>query len=316
MTRFTFGSDPELFVRDKKTGLIISAHGLIEGDKYSPTPVQGGAIQVDGLALEFNTNPVPIYDHSCGVFDITAFNKNFVAVMKELATAVSKKGDLGLEIVSTATFDPEYYASLPEEAKKLGCDPDFDGYTGNKNIPPSSDIPKRAAAGHIHIGWGQDFPTDHPDHLAICHQLVRQLDLYVGLGFVFFEDEKDAERRTMYGKAGAYRPKSYGVEYRTPGNKWLLSAQHRQYMWSLVGAAIHNLCMASVPSCDNVLTKATSTVLRRCIDENDKEAAARLLRYELSSEVRGSIRSVMYTSFGITRLNRLLSPELLTALNL
>ena len=33
--------------------------------------------------------------------------------------------------------------------------------------------------------------------------------------------DTDQKRRTLYGKAGAYREKSYGVEYRTLSSFWL-----------------------------------------------------------------------------------------------
>ena len=46
------GADPELFV--KKDGVVVSGHDLIQGTKADPFPVQDGAVQVDGMALEFN----------------------------------------------------------------------------------------------------------------------------------------------------------------------------------------------------------------------------------------------------------------------
>ena len=49
------GCDPEVFV--KKNNQFVSAHGLIRGDKKNPFPVKDGAVQVDGMALEFNINP-------------------------------------------------------------------------------------------------------------------------------------------------------------------------------------------------------------------------------------------------------------------
>ena len=49
------GCDPEVFV--KKDGLFKSAHGLIKGDKKNPFKIRSGAVQVDGMALEFNIDP-------------------------------------------------------------------------------------------------------------------------------------------------------------------------------------------------------------------------------------------------------------------
>jgi hypothetical protein len=57
---FMIGCDPEIFV--KKGGKLIAATGLVPGDKKKPFRVMGGAVQVDGLALEFNTDPVASND--------------------------------------------------------------------------------------------------------------------------------------------------------------------------------------------------------------------------------------------------------------
>jgi hypothetical protein len=49
------------------------------------------------------------------------------------------------------------------------------------------------------------------------------MDFYLGLPSLVYDAA--TRRREMYGKAGAYRPKSYGVEYRTLSNAWLNSAE-------------------------------------------------------------------------------------------
>jgi len=55
MTQILVGCDPEYFV--KKNGIFQSAHGLIMGDKKNPQKVRNGAVQVDGMAVEFNIDP-------------------------------------------------------------------------------------------------------------------------------------------------------------------------------------------------------------------------------------------------------------------
>src|SRR5690554_4628554 len=54
------GSDPELFVKDQASNKYVSAHGLVQGTKQVPQAVDNGAVQVDGMALEFNTNPIEV----------------------------------------------------------------------------------------------------------------------------------------------------------------------------------------------------------------------------------------------------------------
>lgn len=196
------GSDPELFVKCK--GKVRSAHGLVKGNKQKPFPVDGGAIQVDGMALEFNTNPASTS---------TEFLGNVKKVMSALEDAIPE--DMELYVSPVAHFGKDYINIQPKEAKELGCSPDFNAWTGKVNPTPNEDVPFRTAAGHIHIG------SDTKLSPLQERQLVILCDLFVGLPSVFFDEDK--ERRSLYGCAGCYRSKPYGIEYRTLSNAWLVT---------------------------------------------------------------------------------------------
>ncbi len=232
---FTVGCDPELFaIRKTENGVeAVSAHDLIPGDKKNPHKVTGGAIQVDGTAVEFNTDPVPIKDFN-------AWNANIVTVLKELSDAVRQKDpSIGLLISPVQEYPQEYFDSLPPEAKELGCDPDYCAYTLEPNPRPPGDRNFRTGAGHIHIGWGADIPVDNREHHEICASFVKMLDATVGMFMTVIDP--DPRRRELYGKAGAYRAKPYGVEYRFPSNVWLKSRGSRAVVHNLLNTAIDHM---------------------------------------------------------------------------
>ena len=57
-TKFMVGADPEVFLKDRRTGRFVGATGVTNGTKEKPTHLKwGSSVQVDGMALEFNTNP-------------------------------------------------------------------------------------------------------------------------------------------------------------------------------------------------------------------------------------------------------------------
>lgn len=206
------GCDPEVFVRQH--GTFKSAHGLIKGDKKNPHPVRSGAVQVDGMALEFNIDPASSED---------AFAYNVQDVFNQLKLMVP---DYEIVTVPVAHFDEQYMKAQPSEALELGCDPDFDAWNnGVAFVKPNALRPMRTASGHVHIGW-----TDEGDaSMDEAIEVSKQMDFYLGLGSLAYDT--DTERREMYGKAGCFRPKKYGVEYRTLSNAWLRSEKLMRWVF-------------------------------------------------------------------------------------
>lgn len=205
----TIGCDPELFVRNPNHGAFVSGYGLIQGTKQAPFPVSKGAVQVDGMALEFNIDPAE---------DEDAFVNNITTVTSHLKRMVTGY-DLVFEPV--AHFSDEYMNAQPAEAKVLGCDPDMNAWSISANHPPDSNKTFRTAAGHVHVGWTKDKDPCDIDWIEDCAVLARQLDFYLGLPSLLYD--KDTKRREMYGKAGAFRAKPYGLEYRVLSNVWVSS---------------------------------------------------------------------------------------------
>lgn len=208
---FKFGCDPELFILDQK-GEPVCAEGLIPGTKSDPYPVLGGAVQVDGMAAEFNIEPADNY---------ASFQGRVRTVMTELFKMLPKGYTFSDKPV--VTFSEKVWEEAPDKAKELGCTPDFNAWTGLPNPPPNDpENPRmRTASGHIHLGWTEGESIADLQHLMNCQDIVKQLDWYLGAWSTTVDPY--IERRRLYGKAGACRYKDYGVEYRVLSNFWLFN---------------------------------------------------------------------------------------------
>jgi hypothetical protein len=211
MNKILIGADPELFMRNPNTGAFVSAHGLVPGTKHEPFKVPFGAVQIDGTALEFNIDPAAT---------VAEFVHNINVVRATISGYVP-----GYNVVAepVALYDKQYFDwEIPGLAKELGCDPDYNAWTMDINPRPDpGKKPMRTAAGHIHIGWTEGADVYDKNHFQLCGQVARQMDYYLGIYSLKWDD--NALRRDLYGKAGAFRPKSYGVEYRVLSNRWLTS---------------------------------------------------------------------------------------------
>ena len=251
------GCDPEVFV--KQGGVFKSAFGLIQGDKANPQKVNRGAVQVDGMALEFNIDPAHSEDEFClNVQDV--FN-----TMKLMVP------DYEVVAVPVAHFDPDYIKNQPAAALELGCDPDFNAWINAVNNKPNGNRPMRTASGHVHIGWTKGVDTSDFNHIEMCNAVIRQMDFFLGLPSLSYDD--DQERREMYGKAGCCRYKPYGTEYRTLSNAWLKSEALMRWVYRNTLAGMNELIKG------NVLADKYGDI-QELINTGNKKEAMKIIKQE------------------------------------
>ena len=217
---WTVGADPEFFLH-----LVddpISAHDMLPGTKKDPFPLYKGALQVDGTAAEFNIEPASTVED---------FQANIMTVLGQIRQLVDPA--YTFQFKPTVEYSRIYMDTLPKSALKMGCDVDYDAYTGELNRPPDQAQRMRTAGGHLHTGWClEDVNSYDTVHFDMCRKAARQQDIVLRTGTLFFDkDGEEIKRRELYGKAGAFRPKPYGVEYRSLSNIWLKYDESIQWVF-------------------------------------------------------------------------------------
>jgi hypothetical protein len=244
------GCDPEVFLVNAE-GKFISSVGLIGGTKDDPMPIDdaGNAVQEDNVAVEFNTPPC-----SSKQMFIDNIRKN-----KDWLAEKAKQLGLTVALKPSAVFDDDQLQT--EAAQTFGCEPDYNAWEGGRMNPrPAAQNPNlRSAGGHIHI--------EIPEFVDKC-LVVQWMDLYVGCMMLEFDNDKD--RRKLYGKPGAFRPKKYGVEYRTASNAWIENDDLIAWVWDQTDKAVER-AMAG-----EAFTEDQGMKIRACINRSSLELLAEL----------------------------------------
>lgn len=96
-------------------------------------------------------------------------------------------------------------------AEEIGCEPDWQGDCMRISITTEQLGNYRGAGGHLHFDLNSQISPDYA--ATVC-------DCTVGLAAVAY-GEKQGRRRQFYGLPSLYRPKPYGLEYRTLSNWWV-----------------------------------------------------------------------------------------------
>lgn len=250
----TLGADPELFLIHKNTNKFISSIGLIMGDKNFPMPItdEGHSVLCDNVSVEFTFPP-------CKTSQDYVKQINFC---KEWILG-NIPADLTLSDKASAYFDEDQLDD--EGAVTFGCSTDHNVYTKKPNTPPNLAVTKnlRVNGGHIHIGWDNPKVSDKL-------QLIKAMDLYLGLPALLLDN--DTERRQMYGKAGCYRDKPYGVEYRTLSNFWIMDDEFIKW-------AFHNTMKAiEFVNSGSKLSVIEELAVIKAINTCDKTFAAEMVK--------------------------------------
>lgn len=246
------GCDPEIFLFNADTNKFISSVGLIGGSKDYPRPIddEGNAVQEDNVTVEFNTPPC----HTVEDFKLH-IKKN-----KDWITERAAQLGLTMLIKPSAVFDEDQLQT--HGAKTFGCEPDFNAWTDGRQNPRPKAVNKnlRSCGGHVHI------QIDHDTMDMI--EVVKAMDLFVGCLMLEFDDDKG--RRELYGKAGAFRKKAYGVEYRTASNAWIESDDRIQWVWDQTEKALEFVASG------RLLTEEEGALIQQCINESSLEALDQL----------------------------------------
>ncbi len=217
--KFTIGTDPEFFFR-REDGKFISTIPFVHGTKEEPEPLpSGGNVQHDNVAVEFATEPA-----KDGKDLVKKVRNAFKDIMDKIPEGHS------LDISPSANFEEDQLDH--PEARRFGCDPDYDAWKVEQNDPPECDDPSlRTCGGHVHVGRadgdGNDFLLDPYGKIDV----VKVMDIFHGIISIILDSSPEAvERRKLYGKAGCHRPVSIdsgglynGVEYRVLSNFWFKS---------------------------------------------------------------------------------------------
>lgn len=248
---FTIGCDPELFLHHK--GKFVSAIDLIGGSKQMPKPigdVKGYAVQEDNVAVEFNVPPAT----SC-----EEFVKSIQWTVNEIEKMVTPY-ELSLSQAASASFPPDQLEH--PKAKEFGCEPDYNAWTKRINPRPKTEDPNfRTCGGHVHVG------TDL-DPIAV----VRAMDVFLGVPSVIIDT--DTQRRKLYGKPGAYRKTSFGLEYRVLSNFWIWEKELIEMVFEQTQKALN---FVKIEDCKKLFDVKYGSWIRNTIIQNNTREARKII---------------------------------------
>lgn len=254
---FLIGTDTEFFLQDKKTKEIISAEGIALGSKHSPFNFDNRnpyyAVSLDNVLYETCIPPAN---------NVKEFVENLLYAKQWIEQHIPD----GLCVASLPSARLDERFLLSDHAKTFGCDPDFNAWrNGEQNPLPVSNISTLRSAGfHVHVGY--EFPNKYRSM-----DIIQWMDVMLGVPSLLIEP--DNERRELYGKAGAFREKPYGVEYRVLSSFFSEDAEKIAWVYNNTEEAIKMSMNSSIYDFSNLYTDVP-----KAINTNDKTLAEKIVR--------------------------------------
>jgi hypothetical protein len=266
----SLGTDPELFLRDVRTGAVTPVVGLIGGTKDEPIPMEGMlsgfAMQEDNVMLEFNIPPAT---------SAQRFARRVETGLSFIAQLVRTSLPHHEVDVGACARLFSFEALQTPQAAVFGCSPDFNAHMQGQPWPTVKPVALetdggawRFAGGHVHLGY----EAGVPDYVAAAFA-----DVFLGLPSVALDEQ--GERRKLYGQAGRYRPTDWGIEYRTLSNFWIWDTQ----LSTQVGARAYSLGYLLENGDEAEMQRLYAEIpwsdVQAAINNEDEELAADLIVY-------------------------------------
>jgi len=230
MKSITIGADPELFIIDSTTGNVVSSIGIIPGEKGNPwrgdDMPEGFGLETDNILAEFNIPPCTTKEEFI----------NNIEYMKNYIDQFVKKINPNYTIMCKASANVPEDQLQSKQAKEFGCDVDYNAYTEMPNPKPKGTSTNLRSAGlHIHVGYNNP-------NVDTSLALIKAMDITLGIPSVVLDP--DTKRRSLYGKAGAFRLTDYGFEYRVLSSAMM---NHLDFVWDGIQKAL-NGNFSGIPS--------------------------------------------------------------------
>lgn len=185
----------------------------LQHDKEAPLVVDGNAYHKDASMLEIAMRPA-----------------NSVKELVALAAEADKQAKSLLPTGHTMRFMTAVeYADAELEAdpyaSEMGCSPSMCIHEGTPETPEAFADNVRYGGCHVNIET-----TTPAEVMTLALDCV--LGLFSVINFESDDPESHATRRRCYGRAGEYRPRDFGVEYRTLPNV-AASPKNLPKVWAL-----------------------------------------------------------------------------------
>jgi hypothetical protein len=252
------GSDPEFGAVDINSLIPKSVVNILGGTKSDPLDLgRGCGRQEDNVGAELTIPPCETVEEF--VDYITYGRKQIDNILSEA----------NLKTVTESSLQYPFSELMSPQAREFGCEPSFCVYTRQHSPRPSPcDVGNTRSFGfHLHASWRG------PDNIQTIEELIRTMDVYLGLPSLLID--KDTERRRIYGNAGDFRIKVYGLEYRTLGGKLLKDEETIKFVFNNAMKAFEDYNEKA--NIDQIIKNQVE--IRNAIDTSNEEVAVQLLNY-------------------------------------
>ncbi len=214
------GADVEFFVKNA-LGDIVPAFMVVPQDKNNPIIKKDIKVYYDNVLLEFNIPP-------------SSNIKNFLV---NIANGINLTESLirpnFIDTSASVYLSPDCLDDA--RALEVGCDVEYNAYSMKPNNSVKDAVKNtsmRTSGGHIHISGEND--SDAINDKTLHQIFVYMLDLFVGIPSILLEDDvTQKDRRKLFGKAGSFRIKPYGIEYRVLSSWWTRKPEYTALIYRI-----------------------------------------------------------------------------------